>query len=384
METYTNLALKYLEALVNISSKSDDFIGVEKCITEIEKFVSDLPITIERIKTDNAPDFLVMRSKHHDKGKPAIILSGHIDTVLSASEYKEKDRYVYGSGTKDMKGGIATILTILSILNKKDLLKNIIVAISPEEEVATPNHRGAIMDLAQEADYAMVFEFHSTQRSDRDFPRNYWEIITARKGAIVYRIDIKGPGGHSGEISNQTDRKTTSIPLAEIILGLEDMADYKKETTLNAGIINCGTAVNIIAKECQIVGDARSWTNKEKERIVDSISKLIDTQSKKYPDLEFSFNIIGEFPPLVPNENTMSFVEIIKKNGKELNIRINPTKQASSSEANFFSAGNPKIAIVDGLGLWGYDEHRETECASIESLENSVKLGTKIIESLLQ
>lgn len=384
MDPTIQRSLKYLKHLVNISSQSNDIAGINKALDKIEEITKVLPLTAKRTKKINFPDFLILKSAYFEKEKPTIVLSGHIDTVLPSSLFKIEEDFIYGSGVKDMKGGIASILSILFVLHKKGLLKNIIVAVSPEEEIATPNYRTTIKKLAKTADYIMVFEFHATQNKSKKFPQNKWNLIEARKGAIVYKIEINGPGGHSGELSQKTERHSTTIPVSEIILALEKIANYKKETTLNTGLVNSGEAINALAKNSTLVGEARFWDITERKRVINEIEKLIQKQKIKYPKLKFEFSIKGEFPPFTTGKNSKLFLKLIQNIGKDMNIEIEAVSQSSSSEANFFSEGNNKSAVIDGFGLWGQDEHRVTEYASLKSLKNSIELGSRIIEALLK
>lgn len=347
--------------------------------------MKDLPIEWDTVKKEGAANFLIGRSIITDAQRPVVILSGHIDTVLPSRGMERKGDLVYGSGVNDMKGGIVSMLEVTRQLSEEGLLQNLIIAISPEEEIATPNHRSTIASVAQEGDYVMVFEANQSQglnSSDNKYKRKKWELVNSRKGAMVYEIRYSGPGGHSGAIFKKEERMSASIPAADTILGIETLADYDLETTLNSGIITSGSAVNVLSPEAKIIGEARYWTLQERDRVRGGLEGLVGKLLSKYPGITGNIQFKGEFPPLERSEQNENFSNMVQKVAEEIGIDLEITTRAGSSEANFFSTGNSRIAVLDGFGVWGQDEHKETERASLTSLQDSIQFAKAVIKSL--
>jgi len=347
--------------------------------------MSEYPIDWEFIKVEGAADFLVGRTREMIAGVPTVILSGHVDTVLPARGMQIDGDTVSGSGVNDMKGGIVSMLEAVRQLHEEGQLKNIILALSPEEEIATPNHRQTICSLAKEGAYVMVFEANQAiTGNETTYTSGQWELTNARKGAIVYEITYSGPGGHSGEIENLVERKSTSIPTAKTLIGIEELANYDLRTTLNPGKVNIGEngAVNILASDASILGEARFWNISERDRVKAGLTGLVKSVLKSHPGITGKIEYKGEFPPMDMNSATEAFSKLTIAIANEIGISVTVTKRAGSSEANFFAEGNPGIAVLDGFGVWGKDEHRVTETASLKSLSDSIGLAKAIIRRL--
>jgi glutamate carboxypeptidase len=377
----TEALVNDFQLLTGQNSRTRDLEDVNQMQALVQEMLADCALDWERIQKPDTGDFLIARSQKMDPNKPVVILSGHVDTVLPARVFKRDGDIVSASGVNDMKGGILSMIEITRLLNEEGNLQNVILALSPEEELATPNYRGTIADLASEGDVVMVFEANEAGNPEEYQPGNF-DLVSARKGAIVYTIDIKGPGGHSGQIQEKEERHSTALVAAQAILDIEDLANYDLGTTLNPGLIQAGEAVNILASHAEITGEARFWTETEKERVLKSLMSLVD-QIMANPNFQAKFHLKGQFPPLEATKQTERFVEQVRKVAQELGIDVNVHKRSSSSEANFFREGNPEIAILDGFGVWGKDEHRETETADLRSLKDSIKFGKAIIQELI-
>ena len=153
---------------------------------------------------------LVVRLKGSGKLKPVLYI-GHLDVVEAAREdwtydpYKltEKDGWLYGRGTIDMKGQDASTLTALIRLKKEGYVpdRDIIVAFTADEEAGgdangvdwlVKNHRDLI-------DAEFVINPDSGYGGEKGGKKLYLGIQTSEKEYMTFGWEATDKGGHSSE-----------------------------------------------------------------------------------------------------------------------------------------------------------------------------------------
>ena len=132
--------LKYLKELVSI--KSYDTKENKEIVAYLEKEFSKCATEILKVKNiiNNKENLLVGLNCNLKNLSNAIVLSGHIDTVVAdeksylTNPYQavEKDGKIYGLGSIDMKSFFAVILNKAEELKK--LNKPVVIAITSDEE----------------------------------------------------------------------------------------------------------------------------------------------------------------------------------------------------------------------------------------------------------
>ena len=101
-----------------------------------------------------------------------------------------------------------------------------------DEEVGSPTSRPFIEAEARRSDAALVLE---PSRDDA--------LVTWRKGVGRFELEIQGVASHSGAAH---ERGVSAVEeLAHQILRLEAMTDYGRGTTVNVGVVEGGSKVNV-------------------------------------------------------------------------------------------------------------------------------------------
>ena len=198
-----------------------------------------------------------------------VVLSGHTDVVPTAGQnwtsdpfaLVERDGRLYGRGSADMKGFIATALALVPEMVRRRLKTPIHLALSFDEEVGC---LGVV---------------HMLREIERALPRprlvivgepTEMKVANAHKGVVAVHTHVVGREGHS----SGTHRGVNAITAAaELIHFLADLAAELARrpprpgsadgefdppyTTINVGTIEGGTALNIIPKACFIRWECR-------------------------------------------------------------------------------------------------------------------------------
>jgi acetylornithine deacetylase len=194
-----------------------------------------------------------------------IVLSGHTDVVpvdgqtwaSSPFELSERDGRLYGRGTCDMKGFIAVALALVPQFKSANLKTPIHLALSCDEEVGCKGVRplvAHIRDHMKKPRAVIVGEPTSMQ------------VVNAHKAALTFSTEVTGHEAHS----SLTDQGVNAIMVAGELLGeisriREDLTGRGDPShrfnppysTIHVGVIEGGTAKNIIPRHCSFQWETR-------------------------------------------------------------------------------------------------------------------------------
>ena len=239
---------------------------------------SNLPI-IDYIESVLAPlGFSCLRVPSPDGRKcnllarlgPAVdggmVLSGHTDVVPVDGQpwlsdpftLTEKDGALYGRGTCDMKGFVACLLAMAPLYASRSRRTPLSLAFSYDEEVGCLGIPHLLRHLQEQRlpmpSLAVVGE------------PTLMQVATAHKGVLSFETTVLGKEAHSSQPHLGVNSLHIACSLVHFLTQLgEEVAqagpfDARFEppySTLHVGIIEGGTARNIIARQCRFVWEIR-------------------------------------------------------------------------------------------------------------------------------
>ncbi|MBM3508079.1 MAG: acetylornithine deacetylase [Alphaproteobacteria bacterium] len=199
----------------------------------------------------------------HDGG---VVLSGHTDVVPVAGQQWDSDPFhldergerLYGRGTADMKSFLAVALALAPDFARARLRAPVHFAFSYDEEVGCLGVRKLIPFLIERGvrpAAVVVGEPTSMQ------------VVTAHKGIRTFRTTVTGVEAHS---SRSELGLNAIMYAAKLIAFLRNAArDFKNAAdprsgyeppypTVNVGMIEGGTALNIVPRTCSFLWEVRT------------------------------------------------------------------------------------------------------------------------------
>ena len=195
-----------------------------------------------------------------------VVLSGHTDVVPVDGQPWTSDPWtlthkgdkLYGRGTCDMKGFLALALAATPDFLAAGLKRPIHLAFSYDEEVGclgAPDLIAEIVARVPAPSAVIVGE-----------PTGM-EAVSGHKGIASFRVTVTGHEAHSSQTHLGVSANRVAIKLLAYLSDLSERlardADpaspyTPKGTSLTEGLINGGTAVNILARECVFLFDVRT------------------------------------------------------------------------------------------------------------------------------
>src|SRR5438874_8934035 len=216
-----------------------------------------------------------------------LALVGHTDTVpydpnwTEALKLTESDGKLYGRGACDTKAFIAATLTAIESIDLKKLNKPLALVFTADEEIGCLGAKRLADARPFNARYAIVGEPTSLQP------------MRAGKGYCVAEITVRGREAHSAYPGLGA---SAIFRAARLIERIESIAEELKNdlhkdfdppfTTINIGLINGGSAKNIIPGECRFTLEWRTIPRQKSDCVLDLVRAVITDLKRDDPDFE--------------------------------------------------------------------------------------------------
>ena len=300
---------------------------------------------------------------------PHILLCGHLDTVTPIgmeidpfSGYVEDDK-IWGRGSVDMKGGLASMLYAMILLRRSNApLKGKVTLIGTVGEEC-PNSSDGAFALRKRGRFADMAIIGEATRLD---------IAAAHKGTISLEVDIRGRAAHSSNPALGESAIYKAVDLIALIK--EDLLPRLAErthplcgsATLNVGVIKGGIQNNIVPDRCSFSLNRRYIPGEREEDIVAEILDLWTRLPYRLEDIQI--RILEETENRIPMETDVSEAVVVKLqevcHGLGIGSRIYGANYWTDG-AHLRAAGIPTVIFGPGDIK---EAHSAREYVDIESL----------------
>ncbi len=356
-----------LEQLVMIESPTDEREAVNAIGDFLAQAFGALDAGVERLPQTAFGDHLRVT---WGQGERQVLLVGHMDTVWPLGEIKRRPFRMSGSkatgpGVFDMKGGLIVGLYAVTALRELGLApaQRLVFLFNTDEEVGSPTSRPIIESEAKRSDAVLVLE-----------PSREDALVTWRKGVGRFEMEIQGIASHSGSAH---ERGISAVEeLAHQILRLEAMTDSERGTTVNVGVVQGGSRVNVRPATAWANIDLRVSTAEEGRRMTRAIQGLRPVNPQTTLVISGGINR----PPWEPSPAGEALFEQAKRVGAKLDMALWAAGSGGGSDGNFTAALG--IPTLDGLGIVGDDGHALTEWVDLTSLPRRAALLAELLLDL--
>jgi acetylornithine deacetylase len=311
----------------------------------------------------------------YTRPKVTLALAGHTDTVPfdpnwgDALKLTVRDGKLYGRGACDTKAFIAAALSAVETVDVQTLKQPLALIFSADEDIGLIGAKRLADEEAFVSRYTIVGEPTSLRP------------MRAGKGYCLAEVLVRGREAHS---AYPALGHSAVAGAARLITRIEDIAERLRaeshpsfdppQTTLNVGLIQGGTAKNVIPGECHFTLEWRPIPGQGSDRLLDLLSSAIAEEQSSHPFLRFEVDAsrTDEGYETSPNSNLVKLLETLT--GMETGTVAFGTEAAQmtqlGAESVVLGPGDIRVA------------HRTGEFVPADELQKCVEILTRTIESL--
>jgi acetylornithine deacetylase len=228
--------------------------------------------------------FATLAARDGNSVRDGVVLSGHTDVVPVDGQPWETNPFeatwvgdrLHGRGVADMKSFCATALAYVPEFLRRGLARPLHLALSYDEEIGCIGVRRMIDDISRRgvAPLGCIVGEPTGMRT-----------VIAHKGKRSWRCRVRGFEAHS----SLTPHGVNAVEIAcEIVAYLANMARAFREqgpfdraydvawTTVHTGVIQGGTALNIVPRDCSFDFEIRHLPEDDPEELLAEIREYAD------------------------------------------------------------------------------------------------------------
>lgn len=303
-----------------------------------------------------------------------VVLSGHTDVVpvdcqpwtVEPFRLSEAGGKLFGRGTADMKGFLAAVLAAVPVFLARPLRRPVHLAFSYDEEVGCLGVRSLLEVLPQRIPQpALCLIGEPTELKP----------VLGHKGKLAMRCHVHGAACHSA----YAPYGVNAIEQAARLIGRlgaigQDLAAPQHHdprfdppySTVQVGVIQGGTALNIVPADCRFDFEVRALPDFAPQTVVDHLQRyaedtLLPAMQAVKPDTAIRFEPLSAYPGLATPEDSAAARLVAHLSGSEAFGTV-----AFGTEGGLFhQARIPTVVCGPGSMDQG---HKPDEYVSVEQM----------------
>ena len=370
-EARTGECLDLLRRLVEIESPTGDVAANLAAAELLEEALAAVAGNVERIPAPGLGEHLIARIPGENRGGPPLLVLGHMDTVhpvgtLERMPFAVDNGKIHGPGIYDMKAGLAIAVTALRLLAARGSApaSDLSLLITCDEERGSPHSWDTIEAEAKASRAALVLEPSAPGGA----------VKSRRKGVSGYELTVRGRPAHAGiepEIGASAIHE-----IARQICRIYELADPARGTTISVGVIEGGTAENVVASLARCTVDVRFWTGAEADRVDRGLRALRPVDTVCELDLQGGINR----GPLEKTEASVGMFATARRLAARLGFEIDEKSTGGGSDGNITAAAG--CPTLDGLGPDGGGAHTLQEHILLDDVPRRIGLVAALFANI--
>jgi glutamate carboxypeptidase len=323
--------LKSIQELVERETKSREESRLNEIAALLARQLREIGGQVELIPQTGYGTHLRARFDFdHDRTEPGVLVVGHLDTVWPVGSLERlpfrvtPEGCAHGPGIFDMKSGVAIIVESLRAIASRRLAtkRPITLLLTCDEEIGSLTSRPLVEEEAKNAAAALILEP----------PIAGGVVKTGRKGIGTFSVRALGRAAHAG--LDPEKGVNAIVELAHQTLRLAALNDYERGITVSVGLIEGGSALNVVPACASAKVDVRFWVPEDGEKLVAAIRGLTPATPGALIEVSGGINR----PPMQRSEKNIALYEHARALADELGFDLRDAVVGGGSDGNFIAA----------------------------------------------
>jgi len=307
---------------------------------------------------------------------PHLVFGGHFDTVPPVNEGWKYDPFsativdgvMYGRGTCDMKGGVASLVMAMCLLRKAGLdLKGKLSYIGTAgEEVDLYGAKAYKKKYGCDDIDAMVI----AEASNRG-------MFFAEKGALWIKFTSYGKAAHPGVSWEGVNSLLNMLKFFEIFRHYDFPVknhDMLGSPTLNVTTMHAGTITNALPVSCVATVDIRTVPGISHEAILEDVKAIIADMQEADPDFKMDYEVINNNQAIETKLDDPIAIAAFQTHQDVFGSEVKPSGTFFYTDAVAMTKSNGAVAplIIYGPGN-AANNHKVNESVEVAQLIDCTK-----------
>ena len=355
-----------LAALVAVSSPSGDVPGAEAAVA-VARAMLPPEAEVERLPCSSPGHAEDLVGRLRGSGEGTLLLLGHLDTVVSHEAHRPLERReerLVGSGSVDMKGGVALALGVLRTLAgvPEGYAEAALLLVNDEE---WRRHSFTHAERFAGVDACLCFEAGQLAPGGED------AVVVRRKAAGTLRVEAHGAAAHSGAAPEKGRNALLALARAAEVVAERHDPEGEEHLTAVPTILHSGDAFNVVPAAGELFCDLRADTLSAIEAVVDALPDQVGGAA-------LTGELIRRWPGMDARQATAG---LLAQAGERLGRPVVGAARGGASDASHMAAFVP--VTVDGLGPRGGAAHNPEEWVRADSLGSRAEVALAVAAAVL-
>jgi glutamate carboxypeptidase len=388
-----------LRQLVNIETGSANAEGMAAMTDYLDGQLKALGAAVTRSKAVSSASNPTVGENIYGvikgTGSKKILMIAHMDTVhvkgtlaklpwridtgtekvkTPAGEIERAFERAYGPGIADAKGGIATILHSVKLLQSQGFkdFAQITMMFNTDEEIGSWGSKDLIQKLAGEHDVTLSYEPTSAVPAE--------VMILAASGSVNVTVNFKGKSAHAG--AEPEKGVNALVEMSDFVISTMGLDNKDKALRFNWTVAQSGQVTNIIPDAASITATLRYLDPADRDA---ALAKLKERAANaKLAGSEITVVVPPFRPSFIADVAGKALVNKAVEIYKEVGGRIFvvPVTGGGTDAAFAALSGKP---VLEALGLPGFGYHSNVEeYADIAAIPRRLYLSSRLIMDIAQ
>jgi succinyl-diaminopimelate desuccinylase len=315
--------------------------------------------------------------------RPALLFSGHLDTVPAGDNWEREvfsaevtDGKLWGLGSTDMKSGVAALLMAMEAVQSTGvpLRGDLLFAGTAGEEV---DSMGAKRLVEQQKLGDIGFMIIGEPTANR--------VFTAEKGVLWLEVRTKGQTAHG---SMPQLGVNAIMHMSKLLQALEaERIPYQAhpllgDFTMNVATITGGVKTNVVPDACRVTIDMRTVIGQDHQHIVDTVRQLIDRLCAEEPTLQAEVRVLTERVPLDIPFDDPQVQAFVQARNRVIGQDSQPAAATFATDGSVYVPAYQAPMVICGPGL-PEKAHQPNEYVEIDRLIEAARIYTLTALDLL-